>query len=44
MFQLGNVLVEREVSGAGDYDFGEIMEVMDEVFARGIAKPRRKRG
>jgi AcrR family transcriptional regulator len=44
MFHLGNVLVEREVSGAGDYDFGEIMEVMDEVFARGIARPRRKRG
>lgn len=43
MFHLGNVLVEREVSGAGDYDFDEIMAVMDDVFARGIADPRRKR-
>jgi AcrR family transcriptional regulator len=43
MFHLGSVLVEREISGAGDYDFDEIMEVMDDVFARGIAKPRRKR-
>jgi AcrR family transcriptional regulator len=44
MFHLGNVLVDREVSGAGDYDFDEIMGVMDDVFARGIAKPRQKRG
>ena len=43
MFHLGTVLVEREVSGTADYDFGEIMEVMDDVFTRGIAKPRRKR-
>ncbi len=43
MFHLGSVLVERETSGTGDYDFDEIMEVMDDVFARGIAKPRRKR-
>jgi AcrR family transcriptional regulator len=43
MFHLGTVLVEREISEAGDYDFDEIMEVMDDVFARGIAKPRRKR-
>ena len=40
MFHLGTVLVEREVSGAGDYDFDEIMAVMDDVFARGIAKSR----
>ena len=44
MFHLGNVLVEQEVSGGGGYDFDEIVEVMDDVFARGIAKPRRKRG
>jgi AcrR family transcriptional regulator len=44
MFQLGTVLVEREVSGAGDYDFDEIMGVMDDVFARGIAEPQRKQG
>jgi AcrR family transcriptional regulator len=43
MFHLGSVLVERETSGTGDYDFDEIMEVMDDVFARGIAQPRRKR-
>ena len=43
MFQLGNVLVEKEVSGTADYDFDEIMEVMDDVFALGIAKPGRKR-
>ncbi len=47
MFHLGTVLVEREVSGVADYDFDEIMEVMDDVFARGISKaarkPRRKR-
>jgi AcrR family transcriptional regulator len=42
MFHLGNILVEREVSGAADYDFDEIMEVMDDVFARGIAKHARK--
>jgi AcrR family transcriptional regulator len=41
MFHLGTTLVEREVSGAGDYDFDEIMAVMDDVFARGIAKPRK---
>lgn len=43
MFHLGTVLVEREISEAGDYDFNEIMEVMDDVFTRGIAKPGRKR-
>jgi len=44
MFHLGTVLVEREVLGAADFDFDEIMEVMDDVFARGIAKPRREGG
>lgn len=43
MFHLGTVLVEREVSGDADYDFNEIMEAMDDVFARGIAKPERQR-
>lgn len=43
MFHLGTVLVEREVSGAGDYDFDQIVGLMDDVFARGIAKPGRKR-
>ena len=40
MFHLGRVLVERETSGLGDYPFGEIVALMDEVFARGIAEPR----
>ena len=40
MFHLGRVLVERETSGLGDYPFGEIVALMDEVFARGIAMPR----
>ena len=39
MFHLGRVLVERETSGIGDYPFDEIMSLMDEVFARGIAAP-----
>jgi hypothetical protein len=40
MFHLGRFLVERETSGLGDYPFNEIIDVMDDVFARGIAKPR----
>ena len=43
MFHLGTVLVEREVSDAADFDFDEILEVMDDVFARGIAIPRDER-
>jgi len=43
MFHLGTLLVEREVSGDADYDFNEIMEIMDDVFARGIAVPERQR-
>jgi AcrR family transcriptional regulator len=37
MFHLGSFLVERETSGIADYDFDEIMSVMDDVFSRGIA-------
>ena len=44
MFHLGSFLVERETSGIGDYDFDEIMSVMDDVFARGIAKARARLG
>ena len=47
MFHLGRFLVERETAGIGDYPFDEIVSLMDEVFARGIARPRpqrRKRG
>lgn len=40
MFHLGTALVERETSGAADYGFDEIVGVMDDVFARGIAAPR----
>lgn len=43
MFHLGNFLVERETSGVGDYPFDEIVSLMDDVFARGIAKPRAQR-
>jgi AcrR family transcriptional regulator len=43
MFHLGTVLVEREVSDAADFDFDEILEDMDDVFARGIAIPRDER-
>lgn len=40
MFHLGRVLVEREISGAGDYPFDEILSLMDEVFASGITESR----
>ncbi len=43
MFQLGSALVEREVSDAADFEFDEILELMDDVFARGIAIPRDER-
>lgn len=46
MFHLGRVLVERETAGMGDHPFDEIVALMDDVFARGIAAPRpaRRRG
>jgi len=40
MFHLGNFLVERETSGAGDYPFDEIIPLMDDLFSHGIAKER----
>jgi AcrR family transcriptional regulator len=43
MFHLGTLLVEREVSDVADFDFDEILEVMDDVFARGIAIPKKER-
>jgi AcrR family transcriptional regulator len=43
MFHLGRFLVERESAGLGDYPFEEIVALMDEVFARGIGKPRPRR-
>ena len=39
MFHLGSFLVERETSGLGDYDFDEIISLMDDVFSQGIARP-----
>ena len=38
MFHLGSFLVERETSGIGDYPFDDIMSMMDDVFAHGIAE------
>jgi AcrR family transcriptional regulator len=43
MFHLGSFLVARETSGTGDYPFDQIMGVMDDVFDRGIGKPRSRR-
>jgi len=40
MFHLGTVLVEREVSDSADFEFDEILGVMDDVFAQGIRNPR----
>jgi len=40
MFHLGSFLVERETSGIGDYPFEDIMSLMDDVFAHGIAEDR----
>ncbi len=38
MFHLGSFLVERETSSIGDYPFDDIMSIMDDVFAHGIAE------
>lgn len=43
MFHLGSFLVERETSDRADYDFDEIMSLMDDVFSRGIAVPKSRR-
>ena len=43
MFHLGTCIVEHEISGVSDYEFDEIMAVMDDVFARGIRKPPARR-
>ena len=40
MFHLGRVLVERETAGVGDFPFDDIVRLMDDVFAHGIAKPQ----
>jgi len=40
MFHLGRFLVDRETAGIADYPFDDIVTLMDEVFAQGIAKPK----
>ena len=37
MYQLGRMLVARELSGRGAYPLERILEVMDDVLARGIS-------
>ncbi len=39
MYQLGRVLVTREVAGRADFPFERILSVMDDLIARGITKP-----
>ncbi|MFQ5503201.1 MAG: TetR/AcrR family transcriptional regulator [Planctomycetota bacterium] len=38
IFHLGNFLIARETAGVGDYPFDEIVTLLDEVFAKGIAE------
>ncbi len=40
MFHLGRFLVDRETAGIGDYPFDDIVTLMDDVFAHGIAMPQ----
>ena len=40
IFQLGNVLVIREVSGRPDFPFQKILAAMDDLIDRGLAQPR----
>jgi len=43
MFQLGRGLVERELAGQSEYPFDDLIALMDEIFARGIAVPTKER-
>ena len=43
MYQLGRVLVVREVAGRGEFAFERVLGAMDDLVARGIAMPRRTR-
>jgi AcrR family transcriptional regulator len=43
MYQLGRVLVVREVAGHGEFAFQRILGAMDDLVARGIAQQRRPR-
>jgi AcrR family transcriptional regulator len=38
MYQLGRVLVTREVAGRGEYPLAQILSVMDDLVANGIAR------
>ena len=43
MFQLGSVLVTREVTGRGDFAFERIFRAMDDLLSRGLTGPRPER-
>lgn len=43
MYQLGNVLVIREVSGRGEFPFRRILDAMDDLIHHGLARPRGRR-
>ena len=43
MYQLGNALVIREVSGRGDFPFPRILDAMDDLIDHGLAAPRGRR-
>jgi AcrR family transcriptional regulator len=43
MYQLGNVLVIREVSGRADFEFSTILDAMDDLIGRGLAARREPR-
>lgn len=43
MYQLGRVLVTREVTGRGDYDFERVLRAMDDLLARGIMHSKKTR-
>jgi len=44
MYQLGKVLVLSEVSGQARYPLRRILETMEDLLDRGLAKPVRRRG
>lgn len=44
MYQLGNVLVIREVSGRGAFPFARILDAMDDLIDQGLAAPRAREG
>jgi AcrR family transcriptional regulator len=40
MYQLGNLLVIRAVSGHDEFPFPQILDAMDDLIGHGLAKPR----